>query len=45
MAEWRSALSAESQALYEQVARERLDPALRAWLEGGRAAAGDPRQA
>jgi hypothetical protein len=45
MAEWQSALSTESLALYDQAARERLDPALRAWLEGGRAAAGDPRQA
>lgn len=35
--EWREVLSAESQALYERVARERLSPELKAWLEGGRA--------
>ena len=40
---WRDALAAESQALYERVAAERLGPRLKAWLEGGRAAAGDPR--
>jgi hypothetical protein len=31
-------LDTESLALYEKVASERLTPALRAWLEGGRAA-------
>jgi hypothetical protein len=30
-------------ALYERLAEERLGPRLKAWLEGGRAAAGDPR--
>jgi hypothetical protein len=42
---WRDVLSAENQALYEGVAAERLGPRLKAWLEGGRAAAGDPREA
>jgi hypothetical protein len=45
MAEWRTVLSPESQALYERVSRERLGLSLKAWLEGGRAAAGDPREA
>lgn len=36
--EWRDVLDTESLALYEKVASERLTPALRAWLEGGRAA-------
>jgi len=39
---WRTALSAENQALYEELAPRRAPPALRAWLEGGRAAVGDP---
>lgn len=42
--EWREFLSAENQALYETLASERLGPRLKAWLEGGRAAAGDPRE-
>jgi aryl sulfotransferase len=40
---WREALNAENQALYAELAPKRAPPALRAWLEGGRAAAGDPR--
>jgi hypothetical protein len=43
MDEWRQALSPENQALYESLCSERLDPALKRWLEGGRAAAGDPK--
>jgi aryl sulfotransferase len=43
LGEWREALSPANQALYEQLAPERVCPALRAWLEGGRAAASDPR--
>lgn len=43
MGEWREALSAENQTLYETLAGQRLDPALKRWLEGGRAVAGDPR--
>lgn len=39
---WREALNAENQALYEELAPMRVPPALRAWLEGGRAAVGDP---
>jgi len=41
--EWRQVLSPESQALYERLSAERLEPALKRWLEGGRAVAGDPR--
>ena len=41
--QWREVLSAESQALYETLATERLGARLKAWLEGGRAAAGDPK--
>jgi aryl sulfotransferase len=41
--QWRDVLSAHNQALYERVAADRLEPRLRAWLEGGRAAAGDPK--
>jgi hypothetical protein len=40
---WREVLDAESQALYEKLALERLGPRLKAWLESGRAAAGDPK--
>ncbi|HSM96230.1 MAG TPA: sulfotransferase domain-containing protein [Rhizomicrobium sp.] len=40
--EWRDRLSPENQAMYEQIAGERLAPELRAWLEGGRKAF-DPR--
>lgn len=40
---WQDKLSAENQALYERVATERLGKRLKSWLEGGRAAAGDPR--
>jgi hypothetical protein len=40
--EWRQALTPENLALYEQVAGERLEPALKAWLEGGRRAV-DPK--
>lgn len=42
--DWRARLSAENHALYETLATERLGPRLKAWLEGGRAAAGDPRE-
>jgi hypothetical protein len=41
---WREALNAENQALYEELAPKRVAPALRSWLEGGRAAiGGDPK--
>ncbi len=40
---WKAVLSDDNKALYERAAAERLDPALRKWLEGGRAVAGDPR--
>jgi len=41
---WRDVLSADSLAQYEQVATERLGPRLKAWLEGGRAWGGDPKE-
>ncbi|HEX3917225.1 MAG TPA: sulfotransferase domain-containing protein [Caulobacteraceae bacterium] len=41
---WREALNAENQALYEDLAPRRGPPAMRAWLEGGRAAL-DPTRA
>jgi aryl sulfotransferase len=43
MGEWRSVLSEQNQALYERLSSERLEPKLEAWLEGGRAVAGDPK--
>ncbi len=43
--EWRGVLNAHSLALYERVNGERLDPSLKAWMETGRRAAGDPREA
>src|SRR5579872_3113689 len=43
LGEWREALSAENQALYERLSAERFEPGLKRWLEGGRAAAGDPK--
>jgi hypothetical protein len=42
--EWKKVLSAENLELYNRIAGERLDPVLRRWLEGGRAAAGDPKE-
>jgi hypothetical protein len=33
--EWRDVLNAENLALYEKVTREKLEPELKAWLEGG----------
>ncbi len=41
-AEWQTALSPENRALYEKVTTEKLEPALKKWLEGGRAAV-DPK--
>jgi hypothetical protein len=41
--QWRHVLTPENLALYERLALERLGPQLKAWLEGGRRAAGDPR--
>jgi len=35
---WRGALTAQNQALYDELAPRRAPPPLRAWLEGGRAA-------
>ena len=44
MGEWRGVLSAEGQGLYDKLSGERLEPALKAWLEGGREAV-DPSAA
>jgi hypothetical protein len=41
---WKDVLSDANQGLYQSLAPQRADPALRGWLEGGRAAAGDPRR-
>ena len=42
MGEWRGVLSAENLALYDKIYGQRLEPALKRWLEVGRAA-GDPK--
>ena len=36
LGEWRQVLSQSDRALYEEFAPKRVEPALRAWLEGGR---------
>jgi len=41
---WKGVLSEVNQALYQELAPKRAEPALRAWLEGGRGAVGDPRR-
>ena len=41
--EWRERLTADNQSLYERLSTERLEPELKRWIEGGRAAAGDPK--
>lgn len=41
LGEWRQVLSRENLALYDKLYGERLEPALKGWLEGGRRA-GDP---
>jgi hypothetical protein len=41
--EWREGLTAENQALYDEIAPARVAAPLRAWLEGGRTAM-DPRR-
>ncbi|MGD9542889.1 MAG: sulfotransferase domain-containing protein [Methylocystis sp.] len=40
--QWRDALSPANQALYDRLSVQRLEPRLKAWLEGGRRAA-DPK--
>ena len=40
---WKDVLSADDVARYERLAAERLPDGARAWIEGGRLAAGDPR--
>lgn len=42
MGEWRTVLSEENLALYDKLYGERLEPALKGWLEAGRTA-GDPK--
>lgn len=41
---WHDVLTADDLARYEAKVRERLSPALAAWLEGGRQLVGDPQQ-
>ncbi|HTX49470.1 MAG TPA: sulfotransferase domain-containing protein [Caulobacteraceae bacterium] len=41
---WRDVLTDANQALYTELAPQRVGPALQAWLEGGRAVPGDPRR-
>jgi hypothetical protein len=43
LGQWREVLTPENQALYESVARALAPPRMKAWLEGGRRAAGDPK--
>jgi aryl sulfotransferase len=40
---WRDILTPDDLALYENKIRSKFTPALAAWIEGGRKAAGDPR--
>jgi aryl sulfotransferase len=40
---WRDFLTGADMARYDALVEQRLSPTLRAWLEGGRLAAGDPR--
>jgi hypothetical protein len=42
MGQWREVLSAANKELYDRVSSEIAEPAMKAWLEGGRAA-GDPK--
>jgi aryl sulfotransferase len=42
---WRDLFSEDDLALYEAKVRQKLSPALAAWLEGGRLVAGDPDRA
>jgi aryl sulfotransferase len=39
---WQDVLTGANQTIYTDVAPQRVGPALQAWLEGGRACAGDP---
>ena len=41
---WRRVLGSDELALYESKVQAKLSPSLAAWLEGGRLAAGDPRE-
>jgi aryl sulfotransferase len=41
---WRGVLTDDDLVLYDAKVREKFSPGLAAWLEGGRHAAGDPRQ-
>jgi len=43
MGQWREALTPASQALYESVSTAIAEPRMKAWLEGGRRATGDPK--
>jgi aryl sulfotransferase len=41
---WRDVLTPDDLAAYDAKVRSKFSPALAAWIEGGRRAAGDPRQ-
>ncbi len=43
MGEWRDVLSAENQALYETLSRQRMDRDMKRWIEGGRTSVSDPK--
>lgn len=43
--QWRGILTDDDLALYEAKVREKLSPNLAVWLEGGRRATGEPREA
>ena len=43
MGQWREILTPENQALYDRVSAEIAEPSMKAWLEGGRRAVGDPK--
>jgi aryl sulfotransferase len=42
---WRGIPTQDDLALYDAKVRERFSPGLAAWLEGGRLATGEPREA
>ena len=43
MGEWRDVLTVENRALFDSVMEQRFSPEARAWIEGGRRVAGDPK--
>jgi len=43
MGQWREVLTQENQALYDRVSTAIAEPRMKAWIEGGRRVAGDPK--